>query len=78
MTDRSSIFKTTLQIWLQSDAEMGPVPLASPVETVLRVEDAVPLESSPFTLQRFNDVTTVDVRTKPQRDSLPVSLQLPG
>lgn len=78
MTDRPSIFETTLQIWLESDAGIGPVPLASPVETVVSVEDAVSVVSSPFTFEYFNDVTTVDVRARPRGDSLAVSLRLPA
>ncbi len=78
MTERPSIFETTLQIWLESDAGMEQVPLASPVETVVTAENAVSVESSPFTFEYFNDITTVNVRARPQRDSLAVSVGLPG
>lgn len=78
ISERPSIFETTLQIWLRSAAEMGTPPLASPVEIVLTVEDAVSVDSSPFTLRRFNDVVGIDVQAKPQRDSLAVSVRLPG
>lgn len=76
MTERPSIFKTTLQIWLESDAVTGTSSLAAPVETIVSAENAVSVESSPFTFRRFNDVTTVDIRARPRDDSLSVSLQL--
>lgn len=78
MTDRPSIFETTLQIWLESDAGGEQVPLATPVETVVTAENAVSVESSPFTLEYFNDITTVNIRARPQRDSLTVTVGLPG
>lgn len=78
MTERPSIFETTLQIWLESDAGMGPIPLASPVETIVSAEDAVSVDSSPFTLEDFNDIVSVHVRAQPQRDSLTVSVRLPA
>lgn len=78
MTERPAVFETTLQIWLESEAGGEQVPLASPVETVVSAENAVSVESSPFTLERFNDITTVNVRARPQHDSVAVSVGLPG
>jgi hypothetical protein len=77
VSERPMIFETTLQIWLASGSGSERIPIASPVPVVVSVDDAVSIESSPIELTHFNDIATVDVQAKSERDSLSISVGLP-